>query len=253
MRQFGKYFTQTTLVLLLLTSTSLSLASTVNVAVASNFISTLRQLTPVYEKKHGHQLKISSASTGKLYSQIIHGAPFDIFMSADEARPNRLISEGKTSDNLAAIYATGKLVLVSHQAVKGDCTDALKSSSLKRLAIANPKTAPYGRAAQESLNKLGLWNQLRPKIVMGENIAQTLQFVSTKSADTGLIAKSMLTGNILQGACQWDIPEDYHTPINQKMVVLKKSAQKPGVTEFFKFMTSADAIRIIKQSGYATP
>jgi molybdate transport system substrate-binding protein len=226
-------------------------AETLNVAVASNFAYTLRSLAKDFQTKTGHVIRVSSASTGKLYSQILHGAPFDVFLAADENRPDRLIAEGKAKAGNAHTYALGKLVLLSNIKQKNNCRDILETTALKHLAIANPKTAPYGSAAKQVLEKIGLWQSLQPKLVMGENIAQTLQFVSTTNADAGFVAKSMLlqNGNV-KSSCTWDIPADFHTPIKQKMIVLSKSSKQKTSMAFLNYMQSSDAAKIIKQSGY---
>lgn len=229
-------------------------ADNINVAVASNFSHTLQTLAGDFKIKTGHQLRVSSASTGKLYTQINHGAPFDIFMASDEDRPNRLITEGKASAELSRVYAIGRLVLISNIKAKKACQEVLDSPALKRLAIANPKTAPYGLAAQQTLEKLRRWKTLRSKLVMGENIAQTLQFVATGNAGAGFVAQSMLRqGAEINPACEWEVPADMHEPIKQKMLVLTKSSNKPAVIAFWHYMQTDAAKTIIKNSGYNVP
>lgn len=238
----------------LLFSTSQAHADKLNIAVASNFSRTLRSLAADFESKTGHQLRISSASTGKLYTQIKHGAPFDIFLAADERRPDRLIAEGKATSELSAIYAIGKLVFISNISSNKNCQDMLDSPSLKRLAIANPKTAPYGLAAQQTLEKLQYWQAIKSKLVMGENIAQSLQFVSTGNASAGFVAKSMLLqGTRINTSCEWEVPADMHDPIKQKMLVLAKASNKPAAKAFWQYMQTDDAKTIIKNSGYDVP
>ncbi len=225
-------------------------AETLNVAVASNFVYTLKLLSADFSKQSGHQLRISSASTGKLYTQIQHGAPFDVFLAADEERPDLLLSENKAEPVSAYIYAKGKIVLMSNIGNK-TCRDVLTSTVLKRLSIANPKTAPYGFAAKQVMQKLKLWQQLQPRLVKGENIAQTLQFVSTRNAEAGFVAKSMLGMNKnIDYACIWDIPTEMYDPINQKMVVLSKARDKPAAQAFLRYIQSDRAKEIIKSTGY---
>ena len=229
-------------------------ADTVSIAVASNFSPTLHILADDFRAKTSHEARISSASTGKLYTQINHGAPFDIFFAADEDRPERLIAEGKASAELSRVYAIGRLVLISNIKTKEACQDVLDSPALKRLAIANPKTAPYGLAAQQTLEKIQRWQAIKPKLVMGENIAQTLQFVSTGSASVGFVAQSMLRqGAEINLACEWEVPADMHEPIKQKMLVLKKASNKPAVIAFWHYMQTDAAKTIIKNSGYDAP
>jgi molybdate transport system substrate-binding protein len=229
-------------------------ANTLKVAVASNFAGTLHQLAKRFEVKTGDIVLISSGSTGKLYTQIENGAPFDIFMAADERRPDLLVKNGKADASHDSIYAQGKLVFVSNIPTTGECLKVLSDTRLKHLAIANPKTAPYGAAAQQVLQHLGDWNKVQARLVMGENIAQTLQFVASTSANAGFVAKSMLLADsTMKTACQWEIPNDLYDPINQKMVVLNQAKGKPAVIAFWKFMKSPEAAVIIRDNGYDLP
>jgi molybdate transport system substrate-binding protein len=231
-------------------------ADEINVAVASNFTYTLQNLAADFKVKTGHNLIIISASSGKLFAQIKHGAPYDIFLSADEKRPDLLIKEKKSSAESAYIYALGKLVLLSNIEDINNCRQVLSSKQLKRLAIANPDIAPYGVAAKQVLQKLNLWQQLQSRIVMGENIAQTLQFVLTKNAEAGFVAQSMLNmamfnmGKAIDSACVWNVPTDMYSPIKQKMVVLNKAKDKPAAQAFIQYIQSAGAKEIIKSTGY---
>lgn len=226
-------------------------AETLNVAVASNFVYTLRLLSEDFNNETGHDLRISSASTGKLYAQIQHGAPFDVFLAADENRPDRLINENKADESSAYVYALGRLVLVSNIAVEDGCQSVLTSPRLKRFSLANPKTAPYGVAAKQVLEKLSLWSPIELRLVKGENIAQAFQFFSTKNAQAGFVAQSMLVmGKKIDYVCIWKVPSDMYSPIKQKMVVLRKSKDKPAVQAFIEYLKSEDAKEIIKSSGY---
>ena len=226
-------------------------AETLNVAVASNFVYTLKSLSEDFNKQTGHDLRISSASTGKLYAQIQHGAPFDVFLAADEKRPDLLVKENKADGSSAYVYAFGRLVLVSNIAVGDGCQSVLTSPQLKRLSLANPKTAPYGVAAKQVLEKLSLWSPLELRLVKGENIAQAFQFFSTKNAQAGFFAQSMLMmGKKIDHVCVWEIPSDMYLPIKQKMVVLGRAKDKPAVQAFVHYMKSEDAKEIIRSSGY---
>ncbi len=226
-------------------------AETLNVAVASNFAYTLKLLSVDFKKQTGHLLRISSASTGKLYTQIQHGAPFDVFLAADEKHPDLLVNENKADKTSAYVYAKGQIVLMSNITVGSSCLDVLTSVELKWLSIANPKIAPYGVAAKQVMEKLALWQQLQPRLVKGENIAQTLQFVSTKNAQAGFIAKSMLNmGKQIEYVCIWDVPADMYSPIKQKMVVLNIAKEKPSAQAFIQYIQSTQAKKIIAASGY---
>lgn len=238
-------------IFLLSLTTASARADNINIAVASNFAHTLYSISKDFKSRSGHQLRISSASTGKLFTQIKHGAPFDIFLAADEKTPNRLIAEGDATMELSKIYAIGRLVLLSNIDPDKTCRDIIDNDKLRRLAIANPNTAPYGAAAQQVLEKLQRWDKIETKLVIGENIAQTLQFVSTGSASAGFVAKSMLMQGIeINASCEWDIPVEMHSPIRQKMVVLNKASHKPAVRAFWQYMNSGEASAIIKNSGY---
>jgi molybdate transport system substrate-binding protein len=231
-------------------------AAELSIAVASNFKHTLQKLGADFKLKTGHVLIISSASSGKLYAQIKHGAPYDVFLSADEKLPDLLIKDKVASSESAYIYALGKLVLISNIETSNACINAISSNRLKHLAIANPAIAPYGLAAKQVLQKLDLWRQLQPRIVMGENAAQTLQFIATKNAQVGFVARSMLNtamlnmGAQIDYACTWDVPSDMHSPIKQKMVVLNKVKGKPAVMSFIQYIQSSAVKEIIKSSGY---
>ena len=237
-----------------LLSAAVTTADTLTVAVASNFSGTLHQLATRFEEKSGHKMRISSASTGKIYTQIKNGAPFDVFMSADEVHVDRLVREGQADASHAAIYALGKLVFISNLAPAGKCQDVLSDARLKYLAIANPNTAPYGAAARQVMQHLAVWDKLQSKLVLGENIAQTLQFVESTSANAGFVAKSALTGgHVVARACEWAVPDELYAPINQKMAVLNRSKGNLAVSAFWRFMQSAEAATIVRDSGYDVP
>ncbi len=230
-------------------------AAEINVAVASNFKSTLQKISADFKMATGHDSKISSGSSGKLFAQIKHGAPYDVFLSADEKLPDLLIRDKLASRESAHIYALGKLVLIANMETRSGCENIISSNRLKYLAIANPEIAPYGMAAKQVLQKLDLWQKLQPRIVMGKNAAQTLLFVSTKNADAGFVPQSMLhmalnMGKTMDSVCVWNVPTDMYAPIKQKMVLLNKAKDKPAALMFIQYMQSAAAREIIKSSAY---
>lgn len=226
-------------------------AAEIRAAVASNFKYTLQILAADFKVKTGNELIISSASSGKLYAQIKHGAPYDVFFSADEKRADLLSAENMVVAGSDSIYALGKLVLISNIESGQDCKEVLSTHRLRRLAIANPKIAPYGLAAKQVLDKLGLWQQLQSHIVMGENISQTFQFVATKNADAGFVAESLLKRvDQDEYVCVWHVPANLHSPIKQKMVLLKKAKDKLAVGEFMRYIKTDAAKEIIKATGY---
>lgn len=229
-------------------------AETLYVAVASNFAHTMRTLATDFERTTDNKISLSSASTGKLYAQIINGAPFDVFLAADKRRPELLIEKGLAEEKYSRIYASGKLVLLSNIAADGNCISVLDNAQLRRLAIANPNTAPYGVAALQVLKRLNKWGELQTKLVMGENIAQALQFVATGNATAGFVAESLLLNRTIKHACRWDVPTEFHEPINQKMVIISAVNNKPDKAalahDFWQYMQSENAMKIIRDNGY---
>jgi molybdate transport system substrate-binding protein len=225
-------------------------ADVVRVAVASNFTPVLETLAPHFEKHSGHTLGIISGATGNHYAQILNGAPFDVFLAADDERPLLLEQAGRAVAGTRFTYALGKLVLWSVDAQRVDSDGAvLRQGMFARLALANPKLAPYGVAAQELLVALGLWDGLQRKIVLGDNIAQTLQFVQTGNAQLGFIALSQLA-DVSGTGSHWLVPEELYSPIVQQGVLLKDSAPARA---FIDFMKSDAGRELIRAAGYAWP
>jgi molybdate transport system substrate-binding protein len=228
---------------------SFARADEVRVAVASNFAPVLEKLEPLFERQSGHRLTIVSGATGNHYAQIMNGAPFDVFLAADDERPRMLEEAGKAAGT-SFTYALGKLVLWS---VKDGFVDAegavLKANAFEHLAIANPELAPYGEAAQHTLTALGLWDSVQRKLVQGDNIAQTLQFVETGNAELGFIALSQLL-DIGSTGSYWNVPADVYEPIVQQGVLLKDSA---AARAFIDFVKSDASKALIRAAGYELP
>lgn len=226
-------------------------ASEVRVAVASNFLSTLRVLKDEFRQQTGHKILVSSGSTGKLYAQIRNGAPFDIFLAADGKRPELLEQEGRGVSGSRFTYAEGKIVLWSALSENhgADCKSLLLDNRFKRLAVSNPKTAPYGKAGKEVLQKLELWHALKRKIVRGENASQTLQYVESKNAQLGFVALSQVLDRE-SGGCLWQIPEDYYSPIEQQAILLKRGQASSAAQQFVKFLKTPEGRAIISAAGY---
>ena len=241
------------LLLLVLPVTSLA-ADTLTVAVASNFIQAARELATEFEAQTGHEVLFSASSSGKLYAQISHGAPFDVFLSADEERPTLLAEKGLAVPESRFTYATGQLTLwsVDDSYMGKDCAAELKAGRFDKLAIANPRTAPYGVAAEQAMTALGLKPaELAARIATGESIAQTLQFVASRSASMGFIATAQLgLPDIPAGTCRWPVPAEYHAPIRQQAVLLARSADKPAAVAFMAFLADAEASKVIRAHGY---
>ena len=241
--------------LLLLASLSLSaeaLAETVQVAVASNFAGPMELIAVAFEKSTGHKAAVSTGATGKFYAQIQNAAPFEVLLAADDTTPARMETEGLAVPGSRYTYAIGKLVLWSAKPGFVD-KDAkvLKNGKFAHLALANPKTAPYGAAAVEVLNNLGLLKALEPKFVQGENIAQTQQFVATGNAELGFIAKSQVVKDgKLTGGSAWMVPEKLHEPIRQDAVLLTKGKDNLAALALLAYLKSEPAKAIIKSFGY---
>jgi len=221
-------------------------AEQLRIAVAANFYSTLSLIKHEFEKTYDDKLIVIRGSTGKLYAQIKHGAPYDVFMAADVMRPQLLEKQQLCVKNSRYTYATGVLVLWS-AANKNDVLAKLKGGDFKKLAIANPKTAPYGYAAKETLTALKLNNVVKNKIVYGENIAQAFQFVQSGGAEIGFVAMSYVKPVSHEF---WQVPEELYSPLKQQMVILKKSKQQRLAKKFVEFLKSNKIKNIIKQQGY---
>ena len=223
------------------------------VAVAANFAVPMKQVVAVFEQKKGYEIKASFGSTGKLYAQIKNGAPFEALLAADHKTPKKLEKEGMTVAGSRFTYAIGTLVLWSAKPdLVDDKGEVLGKGDFAKLAIANPKLAPYGAAAVETMTALGFEDALEPKFVMGENIAQTFQFVESGNADLGFVALSqvMKDGKVTRGS-SWVVPTELHAPIRQDAVVLTKGKDSPAVAALVKFLQSEEARAIIRSFGYA--
>ena len=228
-------------------------AETVTVAVASNFARPAGALAARFEARTGADLRLVSGSTGKLYAQITNGAPFDVFLAADAERPRRLVDEGLAVADSRFTFATGGLVLWSRDpALAGhDCRLALDELGDRRLAIANPETAPYGQAARDFLQAAGLWEHVQAQLVFGESIGQTMHFVASGNASLGLIAASQAADERLPAAsCRWPVPTAMHAPLEQQAVLLDRAADNRAALGFIDFLRGAEGANIIREHGY---
>jgi molybdate transport system substrate-binding protein len=228
-----------------------SLAGEVNIAVAANFTDAARKIGILFKQTSGHVSKLSYGSTGKLYAQIAHGAPFEVFLAADDQRPLKAEQAGLAVAGSRFVYAKGKLVLWSARDAFQDGEAYLKQAGFSHLAIANPKTAPYGLAARQMLEHLGLWERLQDKLVRGDSIAQTFQFVATGNAEAGLVAYSQIKGWQGEPGALWRIPDSYYAPIAQAAVLLRTGESNPAARAFLDFLKSDAAREVIESYGYA--
>lgn len=232
-------------------------AGEVKVAVAANFLNTLHALAPLFEQQSGHRLLISAGSTGKLYAQLHHGAPYDVFLAADDKHPALLEKDGLVMPGRRITYALGRLVLWSARAMplkpleESRGAQILQQSGVRHVAIANPATAPYGRAAYQTLNRMGLWRTLQSRIVQGEDVGQVFQFVASGNAQLGFVALAQVRNpkNTFSGD-YWPVPEKFYDPIVQDLVLLKKAENNSAAQAFLAFMQTVQARALIQKSGY---
>ncbi len=225
-------------------------AEVVRIAVASNFKPAMDELELVFEEQSGHDLLVSAGSTGKLYAQIVNGAPYDVFLSADQERPRLLIEEGRAQDQFT--YAVGRIVLLDPIA-KSAGPDRLTQMNFRRLAIANPELAPYGQAARQVITTLGLFDALQDRIVLGENIGQTYAFIRTGNAELGFVALSQLDPKVReQTGLVWIPPQESYNPIRQDAVLLRRGEQNAAAQDFIHFLKSEKAKALIRGHGYET-
>ena len=238
--------------LLIFTGPPSAHADEVNVAVAANFTAPMNVIAAYFEKDTGHRAKLAFGSSGRFYAQIKSGAPFQLLLSANGETPAKLAQEGFAESASQFTYAIGSLVLWS---AKPDFVDpngnVLKSGKFTKLAIANPKTAPYGRAAIQTLTKLGLLASVEPKFVQGENIAQTYQFAQTGNAELGFVALSQVIkdGKVTEGSA-WVVPADLHEPIRQDVILLATGRGNAAAEALLKYLRSDKAKGVIRSFGY---
>lgn len=222
-------------------------------AVATNFAEVMDALGPRFEAATGHRLRVSSGSTGKLYAQVRNGAPFDLFLAADQRRPELLETAGHAVSGSRFTYAIGRLTLWSadKDRIGADGAAVLRRDDFRHLAIANPKLAPYGLAAQQALTALDLWKPLQDRIVQGENIGQAFSLVATGNAELGFVALSaVLSPRHKVTGSRWDVPVDLYEPIRQDAVLLSRGADNIAARAFLGFIQSAEARGIVARFGY---
>jgi molybdate transport system substrate-binding protein len=229
-----------------------ALAAEVNVAVAANFTEPAKAIAERFKARTGHTATLNFGSSGQFYAQIANGAPFEVFLSADRERPEKAEAEGFAVAGSRFTYAVGRLVLYSRTPGLVDGRGVvLKSGRFQKLAIADPKVAPYGVAAIETLRKLGAYDSASPKLVQGASIAQAFQFVDTGAAELGFLGLSQVIG--VKGGSRWIVPTTLHTPIDQQAVLLKTGARNRAARDFVQFLKSPEAKAIIRRYGYQVP
>lgn len=221
-------------------------AETASIAVASNFTTVAEQLAELFKTETGHELSLSFGATGALYTQITQAAPFDVFLAADDVRPAQAVTDGFGVEGSVFTYAIGALALYSTSLDLTDGKAVLEGRDYDKVAIADPAAAPYGRAAVETIAALGLTDAITPKLVTGENISQTLQFVDSANAELGFVAASQVVGK----EHVWPVPADLYEPIRQDAVLLKTGEANPAATAFIEFLKSDAAVAVIEGAGY---
>ncbi|MEW6646568.1 MAG: molybdate ABC transporter substrate-binding protein [Pseudomonadota bacterium] len=235
-----------------LAASTLTQAAQVNVAVAANFTAPMTAIAAAFAKDTGHEARLAFGSSGKFYAQIKNGAPFQVFLSADDTKPAKLEEEGMTVAGSRFTYAIGTLVLWSARpGFVDDQAAVLKRGAYNRLAIANPRLAPYGAAAMEVLDGMGLTAAATPKLVQGENIAQTYQFALSGNAELGFIALSqVMQDGRISGGSAWIVPGNLHQPIRQDAVLLSSGRDNAAAAALMKYLQGDKARAIIRSYGY---
>ena len=224
-------------------------ADSVNVAVAANFTDAANEIAAAFAEATDHEAILSFGATGQLYTQITQGAPFQVLLAADDQRPALSVQEGYGVDGSVFTYAIGQLVLYSVEEGKVTGPETLETVDFQQIAIANPETAPYGKTAVETMQSLGLYETLQPKIVQGQNIGQTYQFIETGNAEVGFVALGQVSQT--EAGSRWLVPQEHYTPIRQDAVLLKTGESNPAATAFVDFLKGDTASAIIEKYGYA--
>jgi molybdate transport system substrate-binding protein len=225
-------------------------AATARVAVAANFLKTAETLAAEFEAETGHSIEISSGATGLLFAQISQGAPFDVFLAADAARPQRAEDEGLAVPGSRFTYALGQLVLYGPGLNMHEGAEVLSQGGFVHLALADPSLAPYGAAARQALMAMGLWESLADQLVLGTSVTQTLQFIETGNAELGFVAYSQVAGRT--DADIWVVPPELYDPIRQDAVLLMHGAGNEAAIGFLDYLKSDEALASIMAAGYGT-
>ncbi len=247
------FWLNTTLILLAGLLISLAVAKRahageVRVAVAANFAMAVKEIGALYKKATNHKAIFSFGSTGQLYTQITQGAPFEVFLAADQVRPQQAVKEGFAVPESRFTYVTGKIVLFSTNKELVIGQETLAKRDFTKLAIANPMTAPYGAAAVQTMKELGIYNKLAPKIVQGNSIAQTYQFVETGNAEIGFVALSQVAHH--NNGSRWIVPDNLYSTIAQDAVLLKRGANNQAARAFLTFLKGSDVRKVKEKYGY---
>jgi molybdate transport system substrate-binding protein len=244
------------LLILFVTATQ-ARAQNAKVAAAADLQFAMAELASQFEKQSGTKLDVTYGSSGNFFTQIQNSAPFDLFFSADSAYPKKLETAGLAEPGTLSEYAVGRIVIWAPEGtgidVAKDNWNALLDERVKKIAIANPQHAPYGKAAMAALKKKGIYEQVKAKLVYGENISQAAQFVQSGNAQAGIVALSLAISPAMKSGNKWEIPQDMYPPINQAVVLLKASKNKDAARKFLEFVKSPAGREILEQFGFKIP
>jgi molybdate transport system substrate-binding protein len=239
----------------LMSATNCAQAQTLRVAAAADLQFAMKDLASRYEKQSGVKIAVTYGSSGNLRTQIENGAPFDLFFSADISYPKQLVSKGLADEQSLYVYAYGRLVLWARGDEKlgfaKDGLSALNDPRVKRIAIANPEHAPYGKAAVATLQKAGLYDQVISKLVYGENISQAAQFVESGNAEAGILALSLTFADSMRGGERWEVPADYYPALEQAAVLINASANKAAARAFLEYLKGVEARELLAKYGFS--
>jgi molybdate transport system substrate-binding protein len=245
------------LCMFVITGVNLAVAEEITIAAASDLNFAFREIVTEYEKASGNHVRLTLGSSGNFYAQIQNGAPFDLYFSADIAYPQKLEEASLTVPGSLYQYAVGRIVMWTGHESRIDVTlgfEALREPTVKKIAIANPKHAPYGRAAVAAMEYFKVYDQVKDKLILGENISQTAQFIESGACDIGIIALSLAVAPVMKSkGTYWEIPAEAHPPIEQVAVILKSSKQQEPAKHFLAFIKGAQAQEVMKRYGFMLP
>ena len=245
------------LCLFVITSVHLAVAEEITIAAASDLTFAFREIATEYEKASGNQVRLTLGSSGNFYAQIQNGAPFDLYFSADIAYPRKLEEAGLTVPGSLYQYAVGRIVLWTGHESRIDVTkgiEVLREPTVKKIAIANPKHAPYGRAAMAAMEYFKVYDQVKDKLILGENISQAAQFIESGACDIGIIALSLAIAPTMKSkGTYWEVPAEAHPSLDQGAVILKQSKNQEAARQFLEFIKGPHGQEIMKRYGFTLP
>ena len=245
------------LCLFVITSVHLAVAEEITIAAASDLTFAFREIATEYEKTSGNQVRLTLGSSGNFYAQIQNGAPFDLYFSADIAYPRKLEEAGLTVPGSLYQYAVGRIVLWTGHESRIDVTkgiEVLREPTVKKIAIANPKHAPYGRGAVAAMEYFKVYDQVKDKLILGENISQAAQFIESGACDIGIIALSLAIAPTMKSkGTYWEVPAEAHPSLDQGAVILKQSKNQEAARQFLEFIKGPHGQEIMKRYGFTLP